>query len=114
YHFANGLYMNLQYLHGFFTERGTDALNDYFFVQVEKKFFDGKLKILPLNGAFIVSDWSKISENYNIIFMPEISYMATDNAEISLKAAIFDGKGKNIFSKLNDFDLIMFRLKYNF
>ncbi len=114
YHFANGMYLNVQYLHGFFTEKGTDALNDYFFLQIEKKFFDDKLKISPINGAFIISDWDDIGQNYNFILMPEISYMATDNAELSLMASIFDGKGQNAFSKLNDLDMIMLKLKYSF
>lgn len=114
YHFANGLYINLQYLHGFFTEKGNDALNDYFFLRVEKKLFDDKLKIIPVSGAFIVSDWSNIADNYNFVLMPEISYMATDNAELSIIASIFDGKGNNVFSKLNKFDMLMFKLKYSF
>jgi hypothetical protein len=40
--------------------------------------------------------------------------MATDNAEIILSAAIFDGKGDNIFSGLKDYNMMMFKLKYSF
>jgi hypothetical protein len=114
YNFANGAYLNVQYLHGFINERGTDNLNDYFFVQLDKKFFDDKLKIAPLAGGFIVSDWDDMKNNYAIVYVPNISYMATDNAEITLSAAIFDGKGNNMFANLADYNMMMFKLKYSF
>ncbi len=114
YNFANGTYLNVQYLHGFINERGADNLNDYFFVQLEKKFFDDKLKITPLSGGFIVSDWDKIDDNYALVYVPSISYMATDNAEIILSTAIFDGKGKSIFANFTDYNMFMFKVKYSF
>ena len=114
YNFANGAYLNVQYLHGFINERGTDNLNDYFFVQLDKKFFDDKLKIAPLAGGFIVSDWEDVENNFAIIYVPNISYMATDDTEISLTAAIFDGKGNNMFANLSDYNMMMFKLKYSF
>ncbi len=114
YNFANGTYLNFQYLHGFMNERGNDALNDYFFLRLEKKFFDDKLKIAPIGGGFIVADWEDIENNYALVYVPEISYMATDNAEITLSAAIFDGKGENMFANLKDYNMMMFKLKYSF
>ncbi len=114
YNFANGTYLNIQYLHGFMNERGADNLNDYFFVQLDKKFFDDRLKIAPLAGGFIVSDWEDVGNNYTIIYVPSISYMATDNAEISISTAIFEGKGDNVFANFVDYDMLMFKLKYSF
>ncbi len=114
YNFSNGGYLNFQYMHGFVNERGKDALNDYFFIRFEKKFFEDKLKLAPVGGGFIVSDWSNIKNNYAVVYIPEISYMATDNAEITLCAAIFGGKGDNIFANFNDYDMMMFKLKYSF
>jgi hypothetical protein len=114
YNFANGHYLNFQYMHGFINERGRDALNDYFFVQYQMKFFDDILKFTPLAGGFIVSDWDDIENNYAIIYAPELSYMATDNAEIILSTAIFDGKGDNIFASMTDYNMFMFKLKYSF
>ena len=114
YHFANGMYLNFQYLHGFMNERGTDNLNDYFFVQLDKKFFDDKLKIAPLSGGFIVSDWNDIENNYALVYVPNVSYMATDNTEITLSAAIFDGKGNSVFSNFTDYNMFMFKMKYSF
>ena len=114
YNFANGAYLNFQYMHGFINERGKEALNDYFFVRLEKKFFEDKLKIAPVGGGFIVSDWSDVGNNYALIYIPEISYMATDNAEITLSAALFNGKGDNMFASMKDYNMMMFKLKYSF
>ncbi len=114
YNFANGSYINFQYLHGFVNERGAENLNDYFFLQYQIKFFEDRLKITPLAGGFIVSEWDDVSNNYAFIYAPELSYMATDNAEISLSTVIFDGKGDNTFAKLVDYNMLMFKVKYSF
>ena len=114
YNFSDGSYVNFQYMHGFFNERGQGNLNDYFFARYEKKFFNEKLKIAPIGGGFIVTDWNNIKDNYTILFVPEIAYQATDNVEMSLSAAIIDGKGSGVFSNLNNFDMLMFKLKYSF
>ena len=70
--------------------------------------------IAPIGGAFIVSDWKNIKDNSTIVYVPQISYKATDDIEISLSLAVFDGKGDNMFSQFNDFDMFMFKMKYNF
>ncbi len=114
YNFANGSYLNVQYMHGFINERGADNLNDYLFARYQMKFFDDKLKFTPIGGGFIVSDWDDVENNYALIYAPELSYMATDNAEIILSAAIFDGKGDNMFANMSDYNMMMFKLKYSF
>lgn len=114
YIFSNGTYLNVQYLHGFMNERGTENLNDYFFIQLDRKFYDDKLKIAPLAGGFIVSDWSNVENNYTLIYVPNVTYMATDNVEIVLSVALFEGKGGGVFSNLVDYDMFMFKMKYSF
>ena len=114
YNFANGAYLNVQYLHGFIHERGNENLNDYFFLRYEKKFFNEKLKVVPIGGGFVVTDWSNIKDNYALVYMPEVSYKATDNAEITLSTVIFDGKGDNLFANLKDYNMLMFKFKYSF
>ncbi len=114
YNFADGSYLNLQYIHGFIHERGNDALNDYFFIRYDKGFFYDKLKISPLSGGFIVTDWRDIQENYALAYMPEIIYKATVNTEISLSSVLFEGKGDNLFANMKDYDMFMFKLKYIF
>ena len=107
-------YFNFQHLYGFINERGRDALNDYFFVQYQMKFFEDKLKFTPLAGGIIVSNWDDVENNCTKIYAPELSYMATDNAEIVLSTAIFDGKGDNIFVNFVDYNMFMFMVKYSF
>jgi hypothetical protein len=112
--FSDGSYLNLQYMHGFIHERGSDALNDYFFIRYDKSFFSDKLKIAPLSGAFIVTDWKDAGDNYAFAYMPEIIYKATVNAEISLSTVFFEGLGDNLFANMNDYDMLIFKLKYLF
>ena len=114
YFFADGSYLNLQYMHGFIHERGNKNLNDYFFLRYEKNFFNEKLKVAPVGGGFIVTDWDEIKDNYALVYMPEITYKATDNAEIILSAVFFNGKGENMFANLKDYNMFMFKLKYSF
>ena len=114
YNFADGSYLNIQYMHGFIHERGNENLNDYFFLRYDKKFFNEKLKVAPIGGGFIVTNWNNIKDNYALVYMPEITYQATDNAEINLSAVIIDGKGDNLFANLKDFNMIVFKLKYSF
>lgn len=89
-------------------------MNDYFFLRYDKSFFNDRLKISPLSGAFIVADWSEIAENYALAFMPEIIYKATPNTEISISAALFDGKGRNLFASMKGYDMFIFKLRYVF
>lgn len=114
YHFKDGSYLNLQYMHGFVHERGIAGLNDYFFIRFEMKFFGEKLKISPLSGGFAIDDWHAIKENYAIAYMPEINYKINENTEIMLSAVILDGKGKNLFAGLKNTDSFICRFKYSF
>ena len=83
-------------------------------LQEAEEFFEDKLKFTPLAGGFIVSDWDDIKNNYAIIYAPELSYMATDNLELNLSVALFDGKGDNIFANFTDYNMLMFKVKYSF
>ncbi len=114
YFFSEGSYLNLQYIHGFIHEKGNDALNDYIFLRYDKSFFRNKLKISPLSGAFIVTDWSDIKNSYALAYMPEIIYQATPNGEISLSSVFFDGKGDNLFANMKDYDMFIFKFTYIF
>ncbi|MBN1181527.1 MAG: hypothetical protein JXB49_04510, partial [Bacteroidales bacterium] len=67
-----------------------------------------------IGGGFIVADWSKIDENYALVYIPEITYKATSNAEITLYSVIIEGKGQNMFANLKDYNMLMFKLKYSF
>lgn len=114
YFFADGSYLNFQYMHGFIHEKGKENLNDYFFLQYEKKFLNENLKVVPIGGGFIVSDWKDLQNNYALVYMPEIAYKPTVNSEIALSTIIFDGKGDNFFVQLKDFNMFLLKMKYDF
>lgn len=114
YNFSNGIYFNVQYLHGFVHESGNDALNDYIFIGTNRSFLNDKLKIAPISGAFIISNWDDLNNNYAYVWMPEIGYKATGNAEIDLSAAFIGGEGDNMFVSLEDYNMVMLKLKYSF
>lgn len=114
YSFANNAYLNVQYLHGFINERGSKNLNDYFILRYEINFLDNKLKIAPISGGVVVNDWKNIKNNYALFYVPQITYMATDNVELNVSAGIFGGKGENLFSKLSSYNMMIFKMKYSF
>lgn len=114
YTFKNSFYFNLQYVHGFFHERGSDNLADYLMTAVEWKSSDEKLKIIPIGIAAEIKDFKDIENNYALILSPEISYRPVDNAEITLGARLVDGKDTTTFGKLKDSDELYFKVKYSF
>lgn len=114
YFFADGSYLNLQYIHGFMHERGKNALNDYFFLRYEKDFLNSRLKLSPLSGAFIVADWKDVKEDYALAYMPEITYQATPNTEISFSSVFFGGKGNNLFASMKEYDMFLLKVRYVF
>ncbi|HRS53634.1 MAG TPA: hypothetical protein P5250_02885 [Bacteroidales bacterium] len=114
YHFADNSYLNVQYLHGFIHEKGKENLNDYMFIKYEKRFLRDKLIISPLAGAFIVSNWDDLKNNYSIAYLPQISYKPIDDIELNMSTAIMDGKGENLFSKIKSYNMLLFKMKYYF
>jgi hypothetical protein len=114
YTFSNGIYINLQYLHGFFHERGPDDLHDYFILGLEWELFDGKIKILPLTGGVEISDFSDIAGNYAFFYSPQICLYPIDNAEIAIGCIIIAGMDTTTFGRAENNDEIYFRMKYSF
>jgi hypothetical protein len=114
YHFSNGSYLNIQYLKGFIHEQGRNNLDSYLFLRYELSFLRDRLKLAPVNGAFVISDFDDIPENHSIIYMPEVSWQANPNATVSIAAVFFRGKGDGIFSRLNDYNQMRLRLEWFF
>jgi len=112
YTFKNGIYINTQWNHGFFFERG-EELHDYFVARGEKKFFREKLKI-GLAGIYEIADRDSIRDNYGYGIIPEVLYKPHDNVEISLGTILLDGKGKSILGLWKDFDQFYLNFKVSF
>ena len=49
-----------------------------------------------------------------IIYTPIRSEMATDNLELNLSVALFDGKGNNLFANFADYNMLILKVKYSF
>jgi hypothetical protein len=113
YHFKHGIYLNFQYLHGFVNERGTE-LNDYYLLALEWKLLNEKLKLSLLNSGLQIGDYGYIRDNFAVIYMPEVSYIPIDNAEITVGARIIDGTQSTSFGRVMDNDQVYIKLKYSF
>ncbi len=114
YNFPYDFYIHLQYVHGFTFERGADNLNDYFFFNLDKSLFYGKLKLSPATVAFIVNDWNDIANNYVFAYFPSLVYKPVEDLELNLSGAYITAKGDQIFAKLKDWNMVQFRVKYYF
>ncbi len=113
YNFKNGIYVNFQYMHGFFQERG-EELNDYFVFRIEKDFLNDELLIAPFGGALAITDWDDAGSNYGFVTNPEMTYYPADNIELILGVFLLDGKGDNMFSQIKDQDQVYFKAKVSF
>ncbi len=113
YTFKGGIYINAQYMHGFFAERGGDNLEDYLMARVEKKFLDDKLKT-ALGGGFEMKDIEDIADNYGFVVMPELTYYPTDNVEVMLGMFLLDGKDGTLFGSWKDQDQAYLKAKVSF
>jgi len=114
YTFTNGWYINAQFLHGFFHERGKDDLHDYIVCRFEKDFLNDELTIAPFGVAIAIIDWDDIGNSYAIVGNPELTYNPTDNVELILGASIIEGKGENMFSQMKEQDQFYLKAKVSF
>ncbi len=112
YTFPGGYYFNIQWMHGFFTERAGE-LNDYFFASLEKVVFNNQLKI-ALGGALEVDRWNSINENYGYGFFPELTYQGIDNLEIAVGTFLVGGKPVTLLGSWNDANQAYLRVKVSF
>ncbi len=114
YTLRDGSYLNLQFFHGFVTERGRGNLNDYLMLAWEKSLFNDKLKLTPAAGAFIVGDWNDISGNHAWVYAPFITYFPNINTEISLGVRLIGGEGDNMFALVKDKDEVFLSVRFSF
>ena len=113
YTFKNGIYWQIQYVHGFFTERGNGNLNNFLFSTIAKNFFNDELK-LELRGGAEAEDIDTHEGSYGFAVVPEISYRPVDNLELTLGAYLFWGKGDTFFERLKDENQLYFETKFSF
>jgi hypothetical protein len=113
YTFRNGLYVNAQYLHGFFTDRGPDGLEDYFLVALERDFLHGDLRA-RLAFAAEIADFGDVANRSAFFGGPELTYYPTDSAEIAAGALLLEGDSSTQFGQFSDNDEAYVKVRYSF
>ncbi len=114
YNFSWNMYLNLQYAHGLFGERGDENnINDYLFLRLEEKLFREKLKITLISGIAIL-DWQDVGNNYGWILSPDIEWIPYDSTSIMIGAFYVGSKGPGFFDMLKDLDMVYIKAKVDF
>jgi len=114
YTFGSGVYVNIQFIHGFDHEIVKDQLNDYIITRIEKSFFSDKLKIMPCTVVFSAHEWSSIADSYGFAYIPEVEFHPVDNLEFDIGSYIIYGKGSSLFANLKDDDALFCNVKVQF
>jgi len=113
YTFPGGWYLNLQWAHGLFLERGADALHDYFVGKLERRL-NRETVTLALKGVVEVARWWDPSDHLGIGVLPEVVYAPVDNVDVSLGAFIVGGGSATLFGSWGDADQVYLRVKASF
>jgi hypothetical protein len=106
-----GMYLNLQYLHGFLHERGGENLKNYLTFNFEKRYMNDKVKFNFLSGGV---EFKRLKGDYAIIYNPQLSFTPVDNFEFSVGGRFIESRGKTTFGKLKDRDEVYVKVKYSF
>lgn len=113
YTFPGRLYANLQWMRGFFTERGAGSLHDYLVGEVEREIVDGDLK-LSLTGALEVGTWDDFDHTRGYVLTPEVTYQAIDNLELQVGGFLVDGAESSLFGQWKETDQLYLRATVSF
>jgi len=112
YTFTWGTYVNAQYVHGLFIERGSE-LHDYFIVAGEHEFLNGELK-LTVGGVFETDGFEKVADNYGLSVSAELLWKPYDNIELCGGHVFLAGRGKALFAQMHDGDQSYVKAKVSF
>lgn len=113
YTFPGGLYANLQWMRGFFTERGAGALHDYLVGEVERDVLGGDVK-MSLSGTWEVGTWDDVRGSYGYVLRPEVTYQAIDNLELTVGSFFVEGADASLFDGWEQADQIYLRAAVSF
>ena len=113
YTFTNGVYVNGQFVHGFYGERGRDGLQDYLMLAAEKRFLHDEVK-LRVGLAAQTKKLSEIGDNYTWIAFPELSYYPSDNVELVLGGYTIHAKGETTLASFAGNDEVYVKMKVSF
>ncbi len=114
YTFVNGIYINLQYAHGFPYENSSDDLGNYLFLGLEWSLCDDKVLIGPIGVALEVDDLADLSGTWALVVNPEFSFYPVDAAQLSFGVRWIEGEDGTLFGLWKEHDEIYFKAKFSF
>ncbi len=112
YTFSWGTYLNLQYVHGLFAERGAE-LHDYFVLGVRNEFLNGEL-LLTLGGMFETDGFEKVGDNHGLSLSADLLWKPYDNIDLSVGHVLLAGRGEALFALMDDGDQTYLKAKVSF
>ncbi len=113
YTLKNGVYIQAQYVHGFFTERGKGELNDFLIATIERRLLNDDLMI-SMNGAMEAEDVENLRDSYGVGLFPEMEYRLVTNVKFTIGAFLFAGKRGTLFGRLKESDQVFFKTTVSF
>jgi hypothetical protein len=114
YTFANGIYANLQYVHGFYSENIRAALNDYLLLGLEWKLFQERLTLGPLGLALEVDDPADPAGSWGLVLNPELSFQPLDAARLTAGLRWFAGEPGTTFGGQREAAEIYLKAAFSF
>ncbi len=112
YTFSWGTYINVQYVHGLFAERG-GALHDYFVMGGEHDFLNGELKT-TVGAMFETDGFDQVVDNYGVSLSAELTWKPYDNIDLSVGHVLLAGRGDALFAQMDDGDQTYVKAKVSF
>lgn len=124
--FGGGFYMNLQFAHGFFGERGNTGpgrLQDYLVLRLQLDTLNDKLTfgvtgMLNLNTAwdlFGAADFGQyFTDNYGVLAGCDIEYKPSLSLSLKLGVLFFEGAPSARLGSMKDFDHLFVSCAFKF
>ncbi|MBN1523422.1 MAG: hypothetical protein JW904_02960 [Spirochaetales bacterium] len=122
--FGSFFYLNVQYAHGFFTERGNTGpgrLQDYCMMRFETRLFDDRLVIgltglVNVNNMYeaVASDdfFGYIADNYGVLGGLEIVYKPSLSVKLSMGIMLFEGTSTANIGTMKDSDFVYMKAEF--
>ncbi|GEM_PF-3849591 len=123
YIFKGGYHFEAQFAHGFFFEQGSQNLNNYLMLELDKSFMEGKFKLTLSGGgsveggtfAYFLKNF-KLPEDLSTGAFggPRLDYYPYDGITVTLGAIFLGGSGNSFFAKMKKMEQIFLQLESSF
>lgn len=114
YTFPSNIYLNMQYVHGFFHEEGNANLKDYLAWVFEWKSRNERFKIAPINGMIQINGDKNLKDTFSLFWIPEFSYKPVDNVDIIIGMHCIFADQKSPFYAVKENSDAYCKVKFSF